>query len=196
MRIAARPGEHHPRPAHRLRRSLGGRPLRPVGRRDRAAVGGVRRGPSPHPPHRGRCRRPRDPHLATASSTTASTRTPHMFFYHVNLGYPLLDEGSRYLAPIRDVVWAAHAGARYARRMSATGPCPRRGSASASRSGSTRSPPTTAARSPVALVNDRLALGFEVGHPQGPAALLLRVAEFSGRALRAGNRAVDAPCPG
>src|SRR3954469_176400 len=25
-------------------------------------------------------------------------RTPHMFFYHVNLGYPLLDEGSRYLA--------------------------------------------------------------------------------------------------
>src|SRR6478735_9285235 len=41
------------------------------------------------------------------------SRTPHMFFYHVNLGYPLLDEGSRYLAPIRDVVWAAHAGPRY-----------------------------------------------------------------------------------
>ena len=41
------------------------------------------------------------------------SRTPHMFFYHVNVGYPLLDEGSRYLAPIRDVVWAAHAGARY-----------------------------------------------------------------------------------
>ena len=33
-----------------------------------------------------------------------------MFFYHVNVGHPLLDEGSRYLAPITDVVWAAHAG--------------------------------------------------------------------------------------
>ena len=34
--------------------------------------------------------------------------TPHMFFYHINLGYPLIDEGARYLAPIRDVVWASH----------------------------------------------------------------------------------------
>ena len=33
--------------------------------------------------------------------------TPHMFFYHVNLGAPLLAEGARYLAPIADVVWAA-----------------------------------------------------------------------------------------
>jgi hypothetical protein len=37
------------------------------------------------------------------------SRTPHMMLYHVNIGYPLLDEGSRYLAPIRDVVWASHA---------------------------------------------------------------------------------------
>lgn len=36
-------------------------------------------------------------------------RTPHMFCYHINLGYPLLDKDSRYLAPIDDVVWAAHA---------------------------------------------------------------------------------------
>ena len=36
-------------------------------------------------------------------------RTPHMYCYHINLGHPVLDEGSRYLAPIRDVVWAAHA---------------------------------------------------------------------------------------
>ena len=41
-------------------------------------------------------------------------RTPHMFFYHVNVGYPLLDEGSRYLAPIEDVVWAAHAASAIA----------------------------------------------------------------------------------
>lgn len=36
-------------------------------------------------------------------------RTPHMLCYHINLGYPVLAEGARYLAPIEDVVWAAHA---------------------------------------------------------------------------------------
>ena len=34
------------------------------------------------------------------------SRTPHMYFYHINVSHPVLDEGSRYLAPIRDVVWA------------------------------------------------------------------------------------------
>ena len=37
-------------------------------------------------------------------------RTPHMFFYHVNVGWPLLEEGARYLAPIRDVLWAVARG--------------------------------------------------------------------------------------
>lgn len=36
-------------------------------------------------------------------------RTPHMYCYHINVGHPVLAEGSRYLAPVRDVVWAAHA---------------------------------------------------------------------------------------
>jgi hypothetical protein len=40
-------------------------------------------------------------------------RTPHMFCYHINIGHPVLAEGSRYLAPVRDVVWAAHAGDAY-----------------------------------------------------------------------------------
>jgi hypothetical protein len=40
-------------------------------------------------------------------------RTPHMLFYHVNVGHPVLDEGARYLAPISDVVWASHAGDAY-----------------------------------------------------------------------------------
>ena len=40
-------------------------------------------------------------------------KTPHMYCYHINVGHPVLDEGARYLAPIRDVVWAAHAGADY-----------------------------------------------------------------------------------
>jgi hypothetical protein len=36
-------------------------------------------------------------------------RTPHMYCYHINVGYPVLAEGSRYVAPIREVLWAAHA---------------------------------------------------------------------------------------
>lgn len=37
-------------------------------------------------------------------------RTPHMMLYHFNLGYPVIDEGSRYLAPVAETLWAAHAG--------------------------------------------------------------------------------------
>lgn len=40
-------------------------------------------------------------------------RTPHMYCYHINVGYPVLAEGSRYVAPVRDVVWASHAGEDY-----------------------------------------------------------------------------------
>jgi hypothetical protein len=40
-------------------------------------------------------------------------RTPHMLFYHVNVSHPLVEEGARFVAPIRDVVWAAHAGDAY-----------------------------------------------------------------------------------
>ena len=32
--------------------------------------------------------------------------TPHMFLYHINLGWPVLDEGSRYVAPIRRTLMA------------------------------------------------------------------------------------------
>ncbi|TCT08763.1 uncharacterized protein DUF4432 [Tepidamorphus gemmatus] len=42
--------------------------------------------------------------------------TPHMFLYHINVGHPVLAEGSRYLAPIRKTVWAAHAGDNYRRQ--------------------------------------------------------------------------------
>lgn len=36
-------------------------------------------------------------------------RTPHMLCYHINVGHPVVAEGSRYVAPIREVLWAAHA---------------------------------------------------------------------------------------
>ncbi len=35
-------------------------------------------------------------------------RTPHMFLYHINIGFPVLDVGSLYVAPIAETVWAAH----------------------------------------------------------------------------------------
>jgi hypothetical protein len=40
-------------------------------------------------------------------------RTPHMYCYHINIGHPILSEGSHYLAPIAETVWAAHAGENY-----------------------------------------------------------------------------------
>lgn len=36
-------------------------------------------------------------------------RTPHMLCYHINVGHPVVAEGSRYVAPVREVLWAAHA---------------------------------------------------------------------------------------
>lgn len=88
--------------------------------------------------------------------------TPHMFFYHVNLGYPLIDEGSRLLAPIRDVVHATHQAAGLAAQGVGyrTCPGPKRGfseqvwehAMAADGNG----------KVPVAVVNDRLALGLEV----------------------------------
>ncbi|QSB45206.1 DUF4432 family protein [Altererythrobacter sp. FM1] len=35
-------------------------------------------------------------------------RTPHMYCYHINVSHPVVAEGSRYIAPVRDVIWAAH----------------------------------------------------------------------------------------
>ena len=89
-------------------------------------------------------------------------RTPHMYFYHVNVSHPLLDEGARYVAPIRDVVWAGHAGERYEAQKVGyrTAPAPRMGFSEqvwqhemgAGANGEV----------PVAVINDRLGLGFEV----------------------------------
>jgi hypothetical protein len=40
-------------------------------------------------------------------------KTPHMYLYHISIGHPVVAEGSRYIAPIRQTVWAAHAGDDY-----------------------------------------------------------------------------------
>ncbi|MDF0597683.1 aldose 1-epimerase family protein [Psychromarinibacter halotolerans] len=88
-------------------------------------------------------------------------RTPHMFCYHINVGHPLLDEGARYVAPIHDVVWAAHADSYDAQGVGYRDmPGPQMNfheqvwqhDMAADAEG----------RVPVALVNDRLGLGFMV----------------------------------
>ncbi|MBL0372785.1 aldose 1-epimerase family protein [Rhizobium sp. KVB221] len=89
-------------------------------------------------------------------------RTPHMYCYHINVGHPVLAEGSRYIAPIRDVVWAAHAGADYKKQDVGyrTMPAPQKNfheqvwqhEMGADSNGEV----------PVALVNEDLGIGFEV----------------------------------
>jgi hypothetical protein len=51
-------------------------------------------------------------------------RTPHMLCYHINIGYPVLDEGSEYLAPIMSTPWAAHAGVDYQKQGVGYNPLP------------------------------------------------------------------------
>ena len=89
-------------------------------------------------------------------------RTPHMYCYHINVGHPVLAEKSRYLAPIREVVWAAHAGSDYRKQEVGyrTMPAPQMNfheqvwqhELVADGNGEV----------PVALVNDALGIGFEV----------------------------------
>ncbi|MES0034803.1 aldose 1-epimerase family protein [Mesorhizobium sp. M0046] len=89
-------------------------------------------------------------------------RTPHMYFYHINVSHPVLDEGSRYLAPIRDVVWAGHAGEHYEAQKVGyrTVPAPQLGFKEQVWQHELGADST--GEVPVAVVNDRLGLGFEV----------------------------------
>lgn len=100
-------------------------------------------------------------HLSDRVVNRGFYRTPHMYCYHINIGHPVLEEDARYLAPIAETVWAAHAdnyrdqGTGY-RRL----PAPQRDfheqvwqhELVADGKGEV----------PVALVNDRLGLGFMV----------------------------------
>ena len=99
--------------------------------------------------------------LSDRVMNTGFLPTPHMFFYHVNLGAPLLGEGARYLAPISDVVWAVHTK-RY--RDQGVGyqtiPAPQKRFAEQVWQHETAADPQ--GEVPVALVNDRLSLGLQV----------------------------------
>ncbi len=88
--------------------------------------------------------------------------TPHMVLYHLNVGYPVLDEGSRLLAPITDVVAASHAGEAYRRQGVGyrTMPAPRDGFSEQVWEHDLAA--DAAGRVPYAVVNDALGFGLAV----------------------------------
>lgn len=87
--------------------------------------------------------------------------TPHMFFYHINLGHPVVDEGSRYIAPIADVVWAAHAAKYRSQRVGyKTVPAPQE--IFGEQVWQHEMHADADGRVPVAVVNDRIGFGVEV----------------------------------
>jgi Domain of unknown function (DUF4432) len=101
-------------------------------------------------------------HLHDEVANRGFYRTPHMYMYHVNVGHPVVDEGSRYLAPIADVVWAGHAGADYRKQNVGyrTFPAPR--SDFIEQVWQHELASDVQGLVPVAIVNDRLGIGFQV----------------------------------
>jgi hypothetical protein len=89
-------------------------------------------------------------------------RTPHMYMYHVNVGHPVVAEGSRYLAPITDVVWAAHAGENYRKQNVPYHTIPAPQENFREQVWQHEVGTNDRGEAPVAIVNDRLGIGFEV----------------------------------
>lgn len=88
--------------------------------------------------------------------------TPHMFFYHINLGYPVIDDGSRYLAPIGDVVWASHEGQGLQNQNVGYRRCPPPQLSFREQVWEYEMTADSESRVPVAVVNDRLGFGLRV----------------------------------
>lgn len=88
-------------------------------------------------------------------------RTPHMYCYHINVGHPVVEHGARYLAPIRETVWAAHAD-DYERQGVGYRNLPAPQYDFHEQVWQHELAADAAGEVPVALVNDRLGLGFMV----------------------------------
>lgn len=88
--------------------------------------------------------------------------TPHMIFYHVNLGHPVIDDGARLVAPIADVVWAGHAGASYRAQGVGYRRCPAPQPAFGEQVWQHELRANAQGEVPVAVMNDRLGLGFQM----------------------------------
>jgi len=89
-------------------------------------------------------------------------RTPHMFCYHINVGHPVLDEGARFVAPIKDVVWAAHAGEAYRRQKVGYRTLPGPQMNFHEQVWQHELGADNEGRQSVAVMNDRIGIGFEV----------------------------------
>ena len=88
--------------------------------------------------------------------------TPHMYCYHINVGYPLLDAGARLVAPIRDIVWASHAGEAFTAQQAGYRRIVEPQDSFHEQVWQHEMAADPEGRVPVAVVNDALGLGFEV----------------------------------
>lgn len=89
-------------------------------------------------------------------------RTPHMMLYHINLGYPVIDDGARYLAPVREVVWATHTATGLDAQGVGYRRCPAPRSGFAEQVWEHDMTADASGEVPVAVVNDRIGFGIEV----------------------------------
>lgn len=90
------------------------------------------------------------------------SRTPHMYLYHVNIGHPVLSAGSRYLAPVADVVWASHAGETYQKQNVGYQKFPGPQKAFQEQVWQHDMKSDADGLAPAAIINDSLGLGFLV----------------------------------
>lgn len=89
-------------------------------------------------------------------------RTPHMYLYHINVGYPVIAEGARYLAPVKQAIWAGHGANAYRTQNVGyrTMPAPQRNFFEQVWQHEMQADAHD--KVPVAVVNDAIGLGFLV----------------------------------
>ena len=96
-------------------------------------------------------------HVTDTVSNEGFSATPHMLLYHINLGWPLLDEGARFVAPVTGILAANMAPqTQQAGYRQQSGPRTR----FVQQVFDLAYKADEQGQVPVALVNDRLSLGF------------------------------------
>ena len=142
--------------------TLARRRLHAVVRRRGQPGHGVRRGPAARSAaSRRRSGRTRSA-CTTVSSIAASTGRRTCTATTSMSAIPVIAEGSRYLAPIRDVVWAAHAGADYRKQKVGYRTLPAPQMNFHEQVWQHELAADCRGEVPVAVVNDGLGIGFEV----------------------------------
>lgn len=89
--------------------------------------------------------------------------TPHMYLYHINVGWPLLEDGARFEAPIEQTLWASDSVAEQGASHLVMGP-PQPAFVEQVYQHQLTAGPGDLVRA--ALVNDRLGLAFELEYDQ------------------------------